>query len=87
LRVLLRVIRRYRHCDSALSFFFRLTLCFDTETPNARVWQDLHRMIKILLVGDTDRRPDLNEVLQMEVCTSKLFKSNIAIDVLQVLSY
>jgi hypothetical protein len=44
-------------------------------------------MIRLLLENDTDRRPDINEVLGMQMCRDRLFKCGIDIDVLQVVTY
>eukprot|EP00277_Geminigera_cryophila_P023644 CAMPEP_0179460772 /NCGR_PEP_ID=MMETSP0799-20121207/43711_1 /TAXON_ID=46947 /ORGANISM="Geminigera cryophila, Strain CCMP2564" /LENGTH=489 /DNA_ID=CAMNT_0021263135 /DNA_START=116 /DNA_END=1585 /DNA_ORIENTATION=- len=53
------------------------------EKPSKDYSSEMHRMIKTLLVGEQDKRPDVTEVLNMEICKAKIFKSGIAVDVLQ----
>jgi hypothetical protein len=49
--------------------------------------QDMNTMIGLLLENDTDRRPDINEVLGMQLCRNRLWECGIDIDVLQVVIY
>jgi hypothetical protein len=47
----------------------------------------MNTMIGLLLENDTDRRPDINEVLGMQMCRNRLWECGIDIDVLQVVIY
>lgn len=53
------------------------------HSPPESYSRDLHQMIRCLLSNDEGKRPDMTEVLKMPVCKDKIFKSGIAVDVLQ----
>ena len=51
--------------------------------PDKDYSQDLHSMIKQLLVSNDDKRPDVTDILRMEACHKRILKCGIDIDILQ----